>query len=362
SISSDSSDESVGSVMSRVILFGTILTEIPVVPTDLPIVPEVTAVAVALPAGALELESHSSSETDPSESPLPLVPVAPMVPPFLCSDVSKSEPTAVYPERHVSSAAHDAMVGRWRSRVMSLPSSPSESSSFSASSAEVPTISPLPAPYAFVTPATDIISHIEAPLEFSRRASVLIRPGQAIPFGHPDLVDDQLFLYESDRLFPLADPIVPILMGRVRFYIGTDVGVGIEAEGSIGLDVEPSRENFPDLVSTNGSLEVMQLGLVSTEGPLEVMQLGLEVAIQQLYDHMRKIHVDRIASIETGQRQLETNSMIVNAERSGLSSRVAVLKRSNTRLPKTLRMESVRADSFRRRLSSIDDELRLIHR
>ncbi|GJU89041.1 putative reverse transcriptase domain-containing protein, partial [Tanacetum coccineum] len=335
SISSDSFDKSVGSVMPRVILFGTIVTKVPVIPADFPVAPEVRATAVTSLAEVLELESHSSSKTGPSKSPLPLVRVAPMVLPFLCSDDSEFEPAAVLLERHVSSAAHDVVV---------------------------PTFCPLLEPSAFITLATDIISPIDAPPEFIRRSAILIRPGKAIPFGHPDLVDDQLFLYESDRLFPSADPTAPILMGRVRFYIGTDIGVGIEVEESIGLDVEPFREDFPDLVSTDGSLEVMQLGLVSTDGSLEVMQLGLDVAMQQLYDHMREILVDRIVSIETRQRQLEANSMIASAERSGLSSCVAVLEKSNIRLRETLRMESMRADSFRRCLSFVDDEIRLIHR
>nr|GEV14953.1 hypothetical protein [Tanacetum cinerariifolium] len=46
-ISSDASEESVTSVVSRVILFGTILTKIPIIldmPTDLPTVPELLAV------------------------------------------------------------------------------------------------------------------------------------------------------------------------------------------------------------------------------------------------------------------------------------------------------------------------------
>ncbi|GJU48152.1 hypothetical protein Tco_1217707 [Tanacetum coccineum] len=133
SISFDSSDESVGYVMPRVILFGTILTEVPVVPADLHVAPEVSAATVAAPTGVLELESHSSSETGPSESPIPPVPVAPMVSLFLCLDDSESEPAAVLLERLVSFVAHDAMVGRWRSRVMSRPFAPSESSSFSAS-------------------------------------------------------------------------------------------------------------------------------------------------------------------------------------------------------------------------------------
>ncbi|GKE96575.1 hypothetical protein Tco_1581430, partial [Tanacetum coccineum] len=146
----------------------TILIEIPVVPTDLPIAPEVTVAAVASPAGALETEIHSSSKTGPSESPLPPVPVAPMVLPFLCSDVSKFELIAVLAERYISSVAHDVMVGRWRSRVISRPSTPLKSPSFFALSAEIPTISPIPAPSALVTPAIDIISPIDTPPGFSQ--------------------------------------------------------------------------------------------------------------------------------------------------------------------------------------------------
>ncbi|GJU63485.1 hypothetical protein Tco_1245320 [Tanacetum coccineum] len=192
SISSDSSDESVGSVMPRVILFGTILTDIPVVPADLPVAPEVTAAAVASPAGALESESHSSSETGPSESPLPPVPVAPMVSPFLCSDDSESEPAAVLPERHVSSAAHDAMVGRWRSRVMSRPSASSESPSFSA--------------------------------PFSRRSAVLIRPGQAIPFGQP---------YRTHPNGSRQDSIEEDIDAGVSADVGAGTDVGLEVDSVI---------------------------------------------------------------------------------------------------------------------------------
>ncbi|GKG19207.1 hypothetical protein Tco_0376306, partial [Tanacetum coccineum] len=50
---------------------------------------KVGAAAVASPVEVLELDTHSSSEADPSESSLPLVYVALMVSPFLCSDDSK---------------------------------------------------------------------------------------------------------------------------------------------------------------------------------------------------------------------------------------------------------------------------------
>ncbi|GKC99694.1 hypothetical protein Tco_1169969 [Tanacetum coccineum] len=176
SISSDSSDESVGSSISRVILFGYIPIEVPVVTLDLPAAPEVGAAAVTSPVGVLELDIHSSLESGPSEGSQPHVPVAPMVSPFLCSDDPESN--TELPERHVLYTPHDAMVARWRSRVTSRPYSPSGSSSPTAFTLEIPTAPIIPAPPTIVAPSTDIISPIVAPPGFHRRRVVLIRPGQ----------------------------------------------------------------------------------------------------------------------------------------------------------------------------------------
>ncbi|GKD15648.1 hypothetical protein Tco_1200055 [Tanacetum coccineum] len=97
SISSDVSVESVGSSFPRVILIGSIFVEVPVAP-------EVGAAAVASPAEMLELDTHSSSEADPSEK----------------SDTE-------IPERHVSPTT---------------------------STPEIPTTSILPAPSAIIAPSS----------------------------------------------------------------------------------------------------------------------------------------------------------------------------------------------------------------
>ncbi|GKB24340.1 hypothetical protein Tco_0863741, partial [Tanacetum coccineum] len=129
--------ESVRSSFSRVILIGSISVEVRVAP-------EVGAAAVALLVKVLELDTHSSSEADPSESSLHPVSVAPMVSPFLCSDDSESD--TEMPERHVSPTPHDVMLTRWRSRVASRSSSPTTSTS------EIPTAPILPAPSAVDIP------------------------------------------------------------------------------------------------------------------------------------------------------------------------------------------------------------------
>ncbi|GJY74263.1 hypothetical protein Tco_0478694 [Tanacetum coccineum] len=183
-ILSDSSEDSVGSHVPRVILFGVIpaiIPVIPVVPAEVPIVPadplvapEVGAVSVTSLARVLDLVDYSSSfDSDPSEDSLPLAPELPLVSPFLCFDDSEadseSEPAEKRPERHESLTVHDAMVSRWRDRVASRPSSPSGSSSHDtlAPSSEFP------------------LAPVVAPPGIRRRPAILVRPGEAVPFGRP---------------------------------------------------------------------------------------------------------------------------------------------------------------------------------
>ncbi|GJY94031.1 hypothetical protein Tco_0509813 [Tanacetum coccineum] len=88
SISSDSSEESMGSSTSRVVMLGTIPTVIHAdVSTIVPAVSEVAAAIVASPTGVLDLDVHSTLETGPFEdlsSPVH-APAAPIVSLFLHS-------------------------------------------------------------------------------------------------------------------------------------------------------------------------------------------------------------------------------------------------------------------------------------
>ncbi|GJV18290.1 hypothetical protein Tco_1367310 [Tanacetum coccineum] len=150
SISSDSSEESVGSHAPRVILFGAIpaiipvIPEVPIVPADPIVAPEVGTVSVVSPTRVLDLVDYSSSsDSDPSEDSLPPVPDLPLVSPFLCSDDSEadgeSEPAEQRPERH----------------------------KFLTLSSEFP------------------LAPVVAPPGIRRRPAILVIPGEAIPFGRP---------------------------------------------------------------------------------------------------------------------------------------------------------------------------------
>ncbi|GJY32128.1 hypothetical protein Tco_0415623 [Tanacetum coccineum] len=135
-ISSDSSDESVGSPPSRVILFGDIPTVIPstsvVAPETSTIAPVISSAApvvettlVASPTGLCGLVPYSGSDSDsPDEmsSPEHISPL-PAISPFLCTDSSEAPDSSDGPP---SQDPYVATVARWRSRVTTRPSSSSE--------------------------------------------------------------------------------------------------------------------------------------------------------------------------------------------------------------------------------------------
>nr|GEW28666.1 reverse transcriptase domain-containing protein [Tanacetum cinerariifolium] len=139
-----------GSHAPRVILFGTIsaiisvILEVPIAPVDLTVASKVGAVSVISPTRVLDLVDYSSSSnSDPSEDSLPVAPELPLVSPFLCTDDleadSESEPAEQRPERHESLTSS--------SEFLLVP--------------------------VFATPG------------ILRRPSILVRPGEAIPFGRP---------------------------------------------------------------------------------------------------------------------------------------------------------------------------------
>ncbi|GKD93670.1 hypothetical protein Tco_1373507 [Tanacetum coccineum] len=166
-ISSNSSDESVGSPPSRVILFGDIPTVIPsssvVAPETSTIAPVISTAApivettlVASPTGLCGLVPYSGSDSDsPDEvsSPEHISPL-PAISPFLCTNSSEAPDSSDGPP---SQDPYVAIVARWRSMVTARPSP----------SSEFP------------------IAHVIAPPGIRRRSAILIRPGEAIPFGRP---------------------------------------------------------------------------------------------------------------------------------------------------------------------------------
>ncbi|GJW66645.1 putative reverse transcriptase domain-containing protein [Tanacetum coccineum] len=487
SISSDVSVESVGSSFLRVILIGSI-------PVEVPVIPEVGAAAVASPAGVLKLDTHSSSEADPSESSLPPVSVAPIVSPFLCSDDSESD--TEIPERHVSPTT---------------------------STLEIPTTPILSIPSAIVAPSSKYpLAPIVALPRNRQRRAILIRPEEDIHIGRlyrthpggpcraltvrksvrplpshrlalrytshhfdhftsesssshsssdhslsrhtpPDTIDadsstPQRFVHRSLartpqcseaylrwRSVPLsimypptkseslagdsssessARPsrkrcrspaailtssilamraLVPsradLLPPRKRFRdsispedsveedIDIDVLEDIEADATVvevavdkdvkarvdtGIDMEVDvRDDVEDEVksSDRGTMEVevdLAAGIDIPDAmlmPDAVDRLEqVNEGLQDIYDHVIEIPLQRIEDIKTGQRELESRGLIAGEERASLLEQVASLERINVSLRGTMMMEGARDDRFQRRVRSMEIELRKIRR
>ncbi|GJY01276.1 hypothetical protein Tco_0359428 [Tanacetum coccineum] len=149
SISSYSFEESVGSRAPRVILFGVIPTIILVIP-EVPIVPADPLVA-----------------PDVGTDSLPSIPDLPLVSPFLCSDDSEADGESEPSEQRPVSSSNDTL----------------------APSYEFP------------------LDPIVAPPRIRRRSAILIRPGEAIPFGrlyrtHPNGPRKLLTARKRVRLIP----------------------------------------------------------------------------------------------------------------------------------------------------------------
>ncbi|GJR95212.1 hypothetical protein Tco_0267386 [Tanacetum coccineum] len=146
------------------------------------------------------------------------------------------------------------------------------------------------------------------------------------------------------------DSILP--EDSVEEDIDTDVLADIKADAmvdevAVDRDVEAGRIDILD-------------GMLVPDAVKRLEQV--EEGLQDIYEHVIEIPLQRIKEIDTGQRELETRSLIDGGERASLLEQVASLERSNARLRGTMMMESARADRFWRRMSFMESELRKIHR
>ncbi|GJZ72791.1 reverse transcriptase domain-containing protein [Tanacetum coccineum] len=106
---------------------------------------------------------------------------------------------------------------------------------------------------------------------------------------------------------------------------------------------EAVRENFPELVSADESLEVMQR--------------GLDMVMQELYDHMVEIPVHRVRVIESVQRDQGHRIMATSQQSAAMSVRIGTLERDNRRLRGMLDVERQRVDRLWHSMSYVQRDL-----
>nr|GEV64693.1 hypothetical protein [Tanacetum cinerariifolium] len=150
----------------------------------------------------------------------------------------------------------------------------------------------------------------------------------------------------------------------VEENIDTEVLEDIEDDVmAVEVDVEDEVKDEVES-SDRGTMEVgvdVVVGIDILDGMLmpdavECLE-QVEEGLQDIYEHVIEIPLQRIHDIETGQRELEVRSMIASGERASLLDQVTSLERSNARLRGTMVMERARDDMFRRRVRFMDSGL-----
>ncbi|GKB51222.1 hypothetical protein Tco_0901975 [Tanacetum coccineum] len=359
-ISSDSSDESVGSPPSRVILFGDILTVIPstsvVAPETSTIAPVISSAApmvettlVASPTGLCGLVPYTGSDSvlpDEMTSPEHISPL-PAVSPFICIDSSDGPPLQ---DPYVTTIA------RWRSRVTAPPGIRRRSATLIRPEEAIPFGRPyrthLNGPRKLLTarkryaaslstwyPPTTLESSSgdssERPMHLSSHSARPSRkrcrsPVDSVPLSTPASI-------EEDAEVGLAGTGVDMELG-----IGDWDEVGDHFEIDLG-DVRNDTEEYEADVSAGDTAEVgidpmiaplVEEEIVETDGEdspdssgirdgifrsVEDMPVDLGDVVRDFYHHMSEVRVDRIVGIETAQRWLEADQLIASRDRARMA-------------------------------------------
>ncbi|GJS33376.1 hypothetical protein Tco_0531758 [Tanacetum coccineum] len=138
---------------------------------------------------------------------------------------------------------------------------------------------------------------------------------------------------------------------RVDACIDMEVDVGVDVKDEVEDEVKSSNRGTIEVgVDVVAEIDIPDAMLMPDAiKHLEQFKEGL----QDIYDHVIEIPLQRIENIRMGQRELESRSVIAGGERASLLEQVASLERSNVRLRGTMMMERARTDRMRfRRLET----------
>ncbi|GKA22852.1 hypothetical protein Tco_0708814 [Tanacetum coccineum] len=341
-ISSDISKESTRSVASRVILFGTIPTEIPIVPdipTNLPSAPELHVDDVVSRwrdrvrfRPSFQLGSSSPNTTIPStEIPVALTPPAPsteiatastscistpiiIVSPAIRSHIRTTARKSTLGLRPVMTPTRSAALSRARRASLSLETSSSDTS-FGTSSDSTPHTS-----------------------ESSFTASLQGTQISLEDYSH----------HSFKAIHSPSGPLTP-----------TSISSTVHTAGALSptrADLLPPRKRYRDIkaeIAAATTTAVVTVDRLDTEpvmvGAKTDFETGLEVIESESELEEAKADEETDAEIQP-KGQLE----------EGMQEHVVTLEGSNTKLRDALGIERVRADSLQRRLSYVEDVLRQV--
>ncbi|GJT59171.1 putative reverse transcriptase domain-containing protein [Tanacetum coccineum] len=382
-ISSNSSEESAGTSTARVILFGMIPTTVPATtPTaDLPII-------------------HHDTLLIPTDTPTisPIIPTIPSIAPtiqytslFVCTDSSNSDtpdtppspihdtsPTEISPSIHQILHASPGLPRRLA--IFVLPRQPipvgrpyhTQPNGVLKMLTTRKRVGPLPTHrIALRYSATSSYSYSDTSSDSSSRHSSSDHPISDSPCDsvtansarpsrkrrsyepYTELDIDPDVQVDIEACIAFADDIAAR---------GTDVIVEIgtaaeeeaksSARGTIKIRVD--RVTHPVVLDdVVGPVKEDSPELVSADGSLEVTQRGLDVVMHELYDHMVEIPFHRVRVIESVQRDQGHRIVATSQQSASMSESIGTLKRDNMRLGGMLGFERQRVDRLWRSMSTM---------
>ncbi|GJS98757.1 hypothetical protein Tco_0819927 [Tanacetum coccineum] len=393
SISSDSSEDSVGTPAGRVILFGTIPTTIPdttpvITPpatqTDTPVIPtETPIIAPTIPPSPdytpASPDYSPASEfrvliiKDPSSDHIPPLPD---ISPFLSSD---DDPT----DNHLSYLIASYASSTWeqpipRTTVTATILMPVQLDD--RKEEDLPGTSAGPSRKRRRSPMTSVpaLSHVSGELS-PVRADLVPSPKRVKDSGYLadvevdprgiSLRDDTIVrVSDEPHLEQDSDPEIQAEIDECFAYAdalrdrGIDARVVVETvdrdetETGVRGPVEVRVERVTHPVMPEDIPEPAQ------EGSVEVTYETLGDLVQRFHDHTQAIPVHRIQTIEGVQREQGHRIVGVESAVIALTERLAELERDNRRLRGTMSVESQRVDRLQRGMSRMQRELRQMRR
>nr|GFA23456.1 hypothetical protein [Tanacetum cinerariifolium] len=316
SISSDSSEDSMGTPAGRVIMFGTIPTTIPdttpmiaLPTTDTPIVAPTIPPSPEYTPASPNYSPASETESDPSEDPASgHIPPLPAISPFLSSDDDTTDSDT--PDT-LPSPTHD-------------------------------------------TPFTEITASTQRSPVIPRRQVMILSLGQPIPHGrpyryHPNGPSTFAGPSRKRRWSPMTSvPALP-LVSKALSPVRADWIPPPKRVRDIGYlaDVEDDpRETRVERVVHPAMPE--DIPEPAQEGAAKVTYETLGDLVQRFHDHTQAIPVHRIQTTEGIQREQGDRIVGVESAVTVLTERVAKLERDNQRLRGTASVKSQRVDRLQR--------------
>nr|GFB36032.1 hypothetical protein [Tanacetum cinerariifolium] len=316
SISSNSSEDSMGTPAGRVILFDTIPTTIPDTTQITPPTIETPTVAPTIPPSpdytptSPDYSPASEAESDPSEDPSSgHIPPLPATSPFLSSDDDTTN-----------------------SDTPDTPPSPTHD-----------------------TPFTKITTSTQRSLVIPCRRVMILSPRQPISHGRP-------YCYH-----PNGPVHMMTARKRVRSLHVQQLSVRHPVDHSSSDSSSrhsSSDHSSPDLQSTSAgpSHKRQDIPEPAQEGAAEVTYETLGDLVQRFHDHTHAIPVHRIQTTEGIHRKQGRRIVEVESAVTALTDKVAELERDNQRLRGTASVESQRVNRLQRGMSRMQREMRQMRR